>query len=101
VETWRRVGKSGAWTKAGKIAAIGFRIRRWITSHGMSFNVEGDLAGFSAIVPCGLTGEPVGTLETCLGGRSPGMPLVGEALLEAFESFPQREDAQRLMSQLR
>lgn len=59
VHAWRREGKNGAWTELGKIAAIGFRIRRWITLHGMSFNVDLDLSGFQTIVPCGLVGEAV------------------------------------------
>ncbi|MCX7006464.1 MAG: lipoyl(octanoyl) transferase LipB, partial [Kiritimatiellaeota bacterium] len=52
VQAFRREGKNGAWTDDGKIAAIGFRLKRWVTLHGMSFNVNVDLAGFDLIVPC-------------------------------------------------
>ena len=54
---FRREGKSGAWTEQGKIAAIGFRLKRWVSFHGMSFNVENELDGFETIVPCGLEGS--------------------------------------------
>ncbi len=67
VRAHRRAGMSGAWTDAGKLAAIGFRLKRWITQHGMSFNVSVDLQGFGTIVPCGLHGEPVTSLQILLG----------------------------------
>jgi lipoyl(octanoyl) transferase len=55
-------GKVGVWvdTAAGpaKIAAIGVRVRRWVTFHGLAINVDPDLAHFGGIVPCGLA-EPV------------------------------------------
>ena len=88
VRAYRRAGMSGAWTDAGKIAAIGFFIRRWITLHGMSFNVDVNLEGFSTIVPCGLVGEPVASLATILGPKCPPPAAVGEALLRrAAEVF--------------
>ena len=81
VAAYRRPGMSGAWTDAGKIAAIGFYIRRWVTLHGMSFNAAPDLSGFETIVPCGLVGEKVASLATILG-RPPSMDQVGQVLLE-------------------
>ncbi len=81
VEAWRREGKSGAWTASGKIAAIGFHIKRWITMHGTSFNVDPRPDGFAHIVPCGLAGEPVASLRTCLGDRCPPMDAVLDRLL--------------------
>lgn len=86
VNAWRREGKNGAWTEAGKIAAIGFRLRRWITMHGMSFNVDVDLSGFETIVPCGLVGEPVASLKTLMGSRCPPVREVKEALAGHFEA---------------
>ncbi len=54
----RREGRVGVWvtTPAGerKIAAIGVRVRRWVTYHGLSINVEPDLAHYDGIVPCGI-----------------------------------------------
>lgn len=82
VEAWRREGKSGAWTAQGKVAAIGFHIKRGVTLHGMSFNVSGDLHGFRTIVPCGLVGEPVATLADALSpAPPPSMDAVADALL--------------------
>ena len=80
VKAWRREGKSGAWTDAGKIAAIGFHLKRWVTMHGMSFNVDPDPRGFTLIVGCGLVGEPVASLRVILGDRCPPLHDVRERL---------------------
>ncbi|MFZ4109376.1 MAG: lipoyl(octanoyl) transferase LipB [Polymorphobacter sp.] len=62
-------GKIGVWTDNGtspaKIAAIGVRVRRWVSYHGLAINVAPDLAHFDGIVPCGLS-DPVTSL-TALG----------------------------------
>jgi len=90
VEARRRTGKTGAWTEQGKLAAIGVKIRRWVTSHGMSFNVNLDLDGFSLIVPCGLHGEPVTSLQAILGNKTPPLAEVQEALLREFAALTHR-----------
>ncbi|HMP89359.1 MAG TPA: lipoyl(octanoyl) transferase LipB [Kiritimatiellia bacterium] len=91
VEAWRREGKSGAWTKAGKIAAIGFKLQRWVTLHGMSFNVEEGLDGFNLIVPCGLTGEPIASLRGLLGDKGPDVKEVAQTMSEKFEAVCDRK----------
>ncbi len=57
----------GVWTRTGghdaKIAAIGVRIRRWVTFHGTAINVAPNLADFAGIVPCGLSDAPVTSLQ--------------------------------------
>lgn len=83
VEAWRRKGLNGIWTDAGKLAAIGFRLRRGVTLHGMSFNVDPDLAGFKTIVPCGRY-EPVATLQMLLGSRCPSLNAVRERMALQF-----------------
>ena len=76
VTAYRRAGMNGAWTDAGKIAAIGFHLKRWVSMHGMSFNVDLDLAGFQLIVGCGLVGEKVSSLRQILGERCPALDEV-------------------------
>lgn len=51
-----------------KIAAIGVRVRRWVTLHGLAINVNPDLNHFNLIVPCGLAGRPVTSMQQELGG---------------------------------
>ena len=55
-------GRTGVWLEGRKLAAIGVGARRWISQHGLALNVEADLAGFAAVVPCGLRDRPVGRL---------------------------------------
>lgn len=82
VEAFRRPKMSGAWTAQGKIAAIGFRLRHWVSQHGMSFNVDPDLAGFDLIVPCGLVGEPVSSLRRILGAAAPTVDQAAAAMVD-------------------
>ena len=55
-------GLTGVWLEGRKLAAIGVGARRWISQHGLALNVEADLAGFAAVVPCGIRDRPVGRL---------------------------------------
>lgn len=59
VASWRAEGRIGIWTRdidgrEAKIGAIGVRVRRWVTMHGFSVNLDPDLSHFSGIVPCGI-----------------------------------------------
>lgn len=90
VKAGRRKGKTGVWTDQGKIAAIGIRFRKWVSSHGMSFNVNVDLNGFSTIVPCGLHGENVTSLQTILGPTCPAMQEVRAVMMRQFECVMNR-----------
>jgi len=91
VDGFRREGKNGAWTKQGKVAAIGFRLKKGVAFHGMSFNVNLDLSGFQTIVPCGLVGQPVASMQTVLGEKCPPMEVVRDALLANFSEVCKRD----------
>lgn len=56
-------GMTGVWVKGHKVAAIGIKVSRWITMHGLAVNVAADLSGFQAIVPCGISQYPVGNVR--------------------------------------
>ncbi|KAI8467747.1 MAG: hypothetical protein J3K34DRAFT_523463 [Monoraphidium minutum] len=62
-------GLTGVWVGGAKLAAIGVRARKWVTYHGLALNVATDLAPFGLIVPCGIEGRPVGSVESALGLR--------------------------------
>jgi lipoyl(octanoyl) transferase len=82
----RREDRVGVWVRRGqredKIAAIGIRVRRWVTFHGISLNVEPDLSHFGGIVPCGIREHGVTSLVDL------GLPVTMEdvdlALKESF-----------------
>lgn len=59
IDATRINGLTGVWIGREKLAAIGVRISRWITSHGFALNVTTDLEGFDLIVPCGIDGKGV------------------------------------------
>ena len=66
----RSSGQTGVWLEGRKVAAIGVGARRWISQHGVALNVDCDLAGFAAIVPCGIADRPVGRLVDWIPGLS-------------------------------
>jgi lipoyl(octanoyl) transferase len=82
----RREGRVGIWVARGsredKIAAIGVRVRRWVTFHGVSLNVNPDLTHFTGIVPCGVTEHGVTSLADL--GLKATMADVDAAMKMAF-----------------
>ena len=71
----RSNGETGVWLEpndpfmARKICAMGIKCSRWITMHGFALNVNTDLSHFEYIVPCGIQGKTVTSLEKELGGK--------------------------------
>ncbi len=63
VESDRRKGFPGLWVGPKKIASIGVQVKRWITMHGMAININNDLSIFEAIIPCGLDGVVITSVE--------------------------------------
>ncbi len=80
VQGMRDEAATGVWVGEGapqrKICAMGVRISRWATLHGLALNVCPDLGQFELIVPCGLVGRPVTSLQRELGSRAPSMEQV-------------------------
>ena len=90
VESWRSEGRIGIWTRdidgrEAKIGAIGVRIRRWVTMHGFSVNLNPDLSHFGGIVPCGI-GE-LGVTSLARLGHAVDMPTWDAALLARAGEF--------------
>jgi lipoyl(octanoyl) transferase len=84
----RREGRVGIWVardggREDKVAAIGVRVRHWVTFHGVSLNVEPDLTHFDGIVPCGIRQHGVTSLHDL--GIAVTMPDVDVAMHIAFE----------------
>ena len=87
----RREGRIGVWVqrpnkgalKEDKIAAIGVRVSKWVTFHGISLNVMPDLSHYDGIVPCGISDQGVTSFEDL--GQLVSMPEVDSVLRSAFE----------------
>lgn len=84
----RRDGRVGIWVNRGmgredKVAAIGVRVRHWVTFHGIAINVEPDLSHFSGIVPCGISQYGVTSLWDL--GLTPTLEDVDSALIGAWD----------------
>ena len=90
IEGERRSGRVGVWVDQGygievKIAAIGIRVRKWVTFHGVSLNISPDLRMYEPIIPCGIREHGISSLHEL--GVPALMKDVDEALLHNFQKL--------------
>ncbi|MFT6837628.1 MAG: lipoyl(octanoyl) transferase, partial [Sediminicola sp.] len=88
----RSKGETGVWLDVGtpfarKICALGVRASRWVTMHGFAFNVNADLDYFDLMIPCGIKGKAVTSLNVELGRKEVPMEEVRKKLITHFESL--------------
>jgi lipoyl(octanoyl) transferase len=96
----RREDRIGVWVRRpekgegyeDKIAAIGIRVKQWVTLHGMALNVDPDLSHFSGIVPCGVNKPRYGVTSLAELGVPTSMPEVDMVLRREFEALFGRTD---------
>jgi lipoyl(octanoyl) transferase len=89
IETGRLPGLTGVWAGGAKVAAIGVRISRWVTSHGFALNVATDLRDFELIVPCGIADRGVTSFER-LGVRATRAQVEQRIVVRFCELFERR-----------
>ena len=92
LKTERSPGETGVWLDVGtpfarKICAMGVRASRWVTMHGFALNVNADLGYFDNIIPCGIRGKAVTSLNVELGVEKVNEEEVKEKLLNHFETL--------------
>lgn len=90
IESERSKGETGVWLGVGtpfarKICAMGIRTSRWVTMHGFALNVNADLGYFDNIIPCGIKGKAVTSMEAELGKKIP-LEEVKEKILTHFKT---------------
>ncbi|WP_299800791.1 lipoyl(octanoyl) transferase LipB [uncultured Maribacter sp.] len=90
IKSERSPGETGVWLDVGtpfvrKICAMGVRASRWVTMHGFALNVNADLGYFDMMIPCGIKGKAVTSLNVELGKKEVDMDEVKQKLLKHFQ----------------
>ena len=83
-------GRTGVWTRRGKLASIGVGVRRWVSMHGFSLNVSLDTQPFERINPCGMANCRISSLALELGAELP-MAAVKELVRTRFEQLLEQQ----------
>jgi lipoate-protein ligase B len=87
VPTDRNPGYTGVWARGRKIASIGIHVKQWVTWHGFALNVTTDLSHFDRIVPCGIAGVEMTSVEREGGGGKGEGPLWDQAMAAVVAGF--------------
>jgi lipoyl(octanoyl) transferase len=92
IEGHRIEGLNGTWVGRDKIGAVGVRISRWVTMHGLALNVSTDLSAFDAIVPCGIRDHGVTSLDRLTGQAHGVRDIAGDVaahLADLLDAVPE------------
>jgi len=98
----RSQGETGVWLDVGtpfarKICALGVRASRWVTMHGFAFNVNSDLGYFDHMIPCGIKGKAVTSLNVELGKKEVSISEVKEKLKKHFATLFEAEISEKML----
>jgi len=99
----RSQGETGVWLDVGtpfarKICALGVRASRWVTMHGFAFNINTNLGYFDHMVPCGIKGKAITSLNVELGKKEVSISEVKEKLLKHFATLFEAEFIEKVSS---
>ncbi len=92
VPAGRNRGYTGVWTRGRKVASIGIHVKQWVTWHGFALNVTTDLAQFERIVPCGIPGVVMTSVEREQGAGSGEQDLWGRTVAAVIRGFQEAFD---------